>query len=100
MKSQLCAVYILTNATNRVLYTGVTHDLPRRLTQHRRGALPASFVTRYKVYKLVYYELTPNIESAIRREKQIKAGSRSKKIAMIEAMNPHWNDLAEGEEPR
>ena len=72
-------VYILTNRTNVVLYTGVTNDLERRLWEHRSHADPNSFTARYQVHKLVYFEMTPDIRSAIAREKQIKSWSRKKK---------------------
>jgi putative endonuclease len=86
-------VYILTNKTNTVLYTGVTNNLARRLEEHLH-ALPSSFTGRYKVTKLVYFEETSDINSAIAREKQIKAGSRQKKVDLINSINPEWNDLA------
>jgi putative endonuclease len=86
-------VYILTNPTNTVLYTGVTNDLSRRLHEHRLRK-PRSFTGRYNVVKLVYYEIFSDPYSAIQREKQIKAGSRAKKIALITARNPFWIDLA------
>ena len=69
-------IYILTNRTNVVLYTGVTNDLERRLWEHRSHADPNSFTARYQVHNLVYFETTPDIRSAIAREKQIKSWSR------------------------
>ena len=87
---------MLTNRTNSVIYTGVTSDLERRLAEHRWTVVPGSFAARYHLSKLVYYETTPDIRSAIAREKQIKGGSREKKIRLIESMNPQWKDLAEG----
>jgi putative endonuclease len=87
MPSIYC-VYILPNKTNRVLYTGVTNNLPRRVYEHRQ-----KLVKRYNVSKLVYYETFDNPNNAITREKQIKAGSRKKKIALIDAFNPGWCDL-------
>ena len=95
-RGQVCAVYILTNARRQVLYTGVTSNLPSRLAEHRAKADPRSFTARYNADILVYYETTPSILSAIAREKQIKAGSRANKVALIEAMNPEWKDLSEG----
>ncbi len=89
-------MYILTNTRRTVLYTGVTSNLPARLTEHRVKADPKAFTARYNADILVYYETTPSILSAIAREKQIKAGSRAKKVALIEAMNPDWKDLSEG----
>jgi putative endonuclease len=85
-------VYILTNQRNTVLYTGVTGDLSARVHQHREKALPG-FTNRYNVYKLVYYETVYDTSGAIAREKQIKAGSRQKKIDLINPLNPEWRDL-------
>ncbi|HYV33289.1 MAG TPA: GIY-YIG nuclease family protein [Candidatus Limnocylindria bacterium] len=85
-------VYILTNFTNTVLYTGVTNDLVRRVYEHRNH-LAKGFTQRYNVTKLVYFEHTESIESAILREKQIKAGSRQKKIDLINLKNANWEDL-------
>lgn len=86
-------VYIATNKSNRVLYTGVTSDLNRRMYEHK-NKLIKGFTQKYNIYKLVYYEETPDVNSAISREKQIKGGSRVKKIALIETINPGWEDLA------
>ena len=86
-------VYILTNENNTVLYTGVTNDLKRRLAEHRNPLSVKSFTNRYKLTKLVYYETTTDVTSAIEREKQIKAGNRQNKIRLIERMNPNWDDL-------
>ncbi|MBI3914949.1 MAG: GIY-YIG nuclease family protein [Chloroflexi bacterium] len=85
-------VYIVTNKHNTVLYTGVTNDLWRRVSEHRMKILHG-FTSRYNVSKLVYYETFEDIEAAIAREKQIKAGSRQKKLDLINEMNPDWNDL-------
>ena len=90
-------VYILTNKTNTVLYTGITGDLRKRVAEHKEKEKPTSFTARYNVDKLVYYEETTDVISAIEREKQIKAGSRKKKIELIDAFNPKWLDLAEAE---
>ena len=87
-------MYILTNYTNSVLYTGVTNDLKRRIWEHREKFVDG-FTTRYNANKLVYYEATGSIESAIMREKQIKAGSRKMKMALIDSLNPGWKDLYE-----
>lgn len=87
-------VYILTNNSG-TLYTGVTNDLVRRLTEHRQSR-PNSFTSRYKVGRLVYYEETSDVLSAIEREKQIKGWLRSKKVALIKSLNPLWKDLSEG----
>jgi putative endonuclease len=93
MEKQYC-VYIMTNPTNTVLYTGITSDLPRRVFQHKAKETPG-FTEKYNCVKLVYFEVTGDVESAISREKQIKAGSRRKKIQLIDAMNPDWEDLSE-----
>jgi putative endonuclease len=87
-------VYIMTTLNNTAIYTGVTNDLQRRVLEHRsdKGSL---FTKKYKLYKLVYYEIGNNVESAIAREKQIKGGSRKKKIELINSINPHWDDLYE-----
>jgi putative endonuclease len=85
-------IYIMTNAGNKVLYTGITNDLMRRVYEHKAG-IHKGFTQKYKVNKLVYYEATDNIESAISREKQIKGGSRSRKIELINSMNSKWEDL-------
>lgn len=88
-------VYILTTKQNSVLYTGVTSDIHRRLLQHRTCVSRRSFASRYFATKLVYMETFTEIEEAISREKQIKAGSRGKKVALIERANPRWKDLSE-----
>jgi len=87
--------YIVTNAHNNVLYTGVTSELKVRIEKHRTKRYPNSFTARYNVYKLVFFEEYDNMTAAIRREKQIKAGSRAKKLALITAMNPDFRDLYE-----
>ncbi len=94
MANQQFFVYILTNKYNTVLYTGVTNNLSRRLQEHALG-LGSKYTSKYRTHKLVYYEVTESIEVAIRREKQIKAGSRKKKIDLIVAMNPEWRDLSD-----
>jgi len=88
-------VYILTNKNHTTLYTGVTADLWLRINDHKSGREPKSFTTRYNLHKLVYYELFHSIEEAIIREKQIKAGSRQKKIDLINSINRNWKDLYE-----
>ena len=93
MEKTYC-VYILTNLRHTVLYTGVTGDLRARITQHRGKLLPG-FSKRYNVTKLVYYETGSDATGAIAREKQIKAGSRQKKIVLINSLNPQWHDLYE-----
>jgi putative endonuclease len=87
-------VYIMTNKYNTVLYTGVTNDLIRRAWEHKEGS-GSVFTSRYRITKLVYYESYENINLAIAREKQIKGGSRQKKIHLINNLNPEWNDLYE-----
>ncbi len=90
-ENQYC-VYIMTNKYNNVLYTGVTSDLQRRVTEHRAGK-SGSFTKKYRLYKLVYYEPGDSIEAAILREKDIKAGTRKKKIGLVNSINPGWEDL-------
>jgi putative endonuclease len=85
-------VYIMTNPNHTVLYTGVTSDLKRRVWQHREK-LVEGFTTRYNVVRLVYNEGCPDMQSAIAREKQLKGGSRQKKIALINGLNSEWRDL-------
>jgi putative endonuclease len=87
-------VYILTNNNNSVLYTGVTSDLETRINQHKSRHFSSSFTARYNVEILVYFEKYESIEDAIAREKQIKAGSRQKKIELISWLNPEWKDLS------
>ena len=93
MNNRMFYVYILTNHSNRVLYTGVTNDLVRRMHQHKNKLLDG-FTRKYNCNKLVWFAETESVESAIRKEKQIKAGSRNKKIQLIEAINPKWIDLS------
>ncbi|APY06919.1 endonuclease [Winogradskyella sp. J14-2] len=88
-------VYILTNKNNTTLYTGVTANLVQRLKQHKDKTDKKSFAAKYNLNKLVYYESFQMIGDAIAREKQIKAGSRAKKIKLIESINPNWDDLTE-----
>ncbi len=87
-------VYIMTNKRNGTLYTGVTSDIIKRIHQHKNAEAPA-FTSRYGCKTLVYYEQHEDMLSAIAREKQIKSGSRKKKITLIESMNPEWKDLYE-----
>lgn len=84
----------MTNQSNRVLYTGMTNNISQRLIQHREG-IGSVFTRRYRVHKLVYYETFDSPMEAIVREKQIKAGSRKKKIMLIESINPSWLDLSD-----
>ena len=85
-------VYILFNKPNGTLYTGVTSKLLQRIYQHKHKLIEG-FSSKYGVDKLGYYEICENMELAILREKQLKAGSRKKKIMLIEKMNPEWRDL-------
>ncbi len=85
-------VYMMANARNGTLYTGVTSDLSRRAYEHREGLI-AGFTRQYGCKLLVWYERHDVMPDAIAREKQIKAGSRSDKVRLIEAMNPDWRDL-------
>ena len=87
-------VYILSNWCDSVLYIGVTNDLSRRLYEHRNG-LADGFTKQYNVHKLVYYEYTTDVYSAISREKQLKKWSRAKKTELIKKANPEWLDLSE-----
>ena len=92
MKTRNGYVYLMTNKRDTVIYTGVTSNLIKRVYEHREG-LAEGFTKKYNVKKLVYYEIADDIESAIVREKQIKAGSRKKKIALIKSTNPAFKDL-------
>ena len=85
-------VYIIASGRNGTLYTGVTANLPKRAFEHREGLVPG-FSARYGCKLLVWCELHETMIEAIAREKQIKAGSRKKKLALIEALNPEWEDL-------
>lgn len=85
-------VYIMTNAHHTVIYSGVTNNLARRVYEHKNG-LDGIFTKKYNVVKLVYYEVTDNVYAALAREKQIKGGSRKKKIDLINSINPEWKDL-------
>ena len=85
-------VYILTNWNNKVMYIGITNNLERRMYEHKHK-LVDGFTKRYNVNKLVYYEVTLDIHEAIRREKQLKGFKRSKKNALVETINPLWEDL-------
>ena len=89
-------VYILANATNVTIYTGITRDLVRRVYEHRHEMDPSSFTARYKVHKLVYFEQTTDVKAALEREKQIKSWNRARKNALVESMNPAWQDLYPG----
>ena len=86
-------VYILSNTTGTVVYIGVTKDLVRRVYEHKHHLDPNSFTSKYDVHKLVYYESTSDIRSAIEREKQLKSWNRRRKNVLVESMNPQWEDL-------
>jgi putative endonuclease len=85
-------IYILTDAKHTTLYTGVTNNLQRRIWEHKEK-LVEGFTKKYHIDRLVYYEVCEDILSAITRDKQIKAGSRQKKIDLINSMNCEWSDL-------
>jgi predicted GIY-YIG superfamily endonuclease len=85
-------VYIVANRRNGTLYTGVTSNLPKRAFEHREGIVQG-FSAKYGCKILVWYEVHATMIDAISREKQIKAGSRARKLALIEALNPDWTDL-------
>jgi putative endonuclease len=89
-------VYIMTNNNNTVLYTGVTSNLTKRIQEHIEHKYAGSFTSKYNIEKLLYYQAFSSIEEAIAREKQIKAGSRQKKINLVNAMNPGWENLYPG----
>jgi putative endonuclease len=92
MNSKDAYVYILTNKHNTVLYTGMSTDLVNRMIKHR-NKLYEGFTKKYNIDKLVYFEGPHDVDYAIKREKQIKSGSRKKKIELINSINPEWRDL-------
>ncbi len=79
---------------SKTLYVGVTNNLERRVCEHKQERVPG-FTAKYKITRLVYFETTTDVGAAIQREKQIKGWLRSKKVALIESVNPEWNDLSE-----
>ncbi len=87
-------VYILTNKSSRVMYIGVTNNLERRVYEHKQE-LVEGFTKRYHVHKLVYFETTTDVRSAIEREKQLKGWLRARKNALVESVNPEWKDLSD-----
>jgi putative endonuclease len=91
---KVCYIYLLTNQNYTVLYVGVTNDLLRCVAEHKAW-VHEGFTKKYKVDKLVYFEESPSVAAASEREKQLKAGSRAKKLALINANNPYWKDLAD-----
>ena len=94
-EEMICCVYIMTNRTNKVLYIGVTSNLPGRVYQHKNKELPG-FTAKYNCTKLVYYETFGDIMLAIEREKEIKGWRREKKLALVYKQNPKWQDLGDG----
>lgn len=94
MSAKCGYVYLLTNMLNTVIYTGVTSDLQKRVYEHKQN-LVEGFTSKYNVHKLVYYEVFESITDAIIREKQIKGGSRIKKVDLIKNFNPEFRDLYE-----
>ncbi|MCX5695385.1 MAG: GIY-YIG nuclease family protein [Candidatus Omnitrophica bacterium] len=92
MSNKAGFVYLMTNKMNTVIYTGVTSDLQKRIYEHKEK-LVDGFTKKYNVNRLVYYEIFDGIEDAITREKQIKAGSRKKKLDLISSINPDFKDL-------
>ena len=93
MKEYRYYIYIATNKTNKVLYTGVTNSLLRREFQHKTKYNKNSFTAKYNVSKVVYYEIFGDIYLAIGREKEVKGWTRQKKINLIRSLNPKWEDL-------
>ena len=93
---KIACVYIMTNKNNTTLYIGVTSNLQKRVWEHKSGKYKHSFTYRYNLHKLVYWESFQSIMEAIAREKQLKGGSRQKKIDLINSLNPEWMDLGEG----
>ena len=87
-------IYFMSNRYNKVLYVGITSNLIKRVWEHKNKVVDG-FTKRYNLYKLVYYEIYDDIETAINREKQIKSWSRKKKAELINALNPSWDDLYE-----
>jgi putative endonuclease len=88
------AVYMMTNKSKTVIYTGVTSNLRKRIYQHKNKLNPNCFTARYNAVFLVYYQVFQRIEDAIFKEKQIKAGSRARKEYLINSINPEWKDLS------
>ena len=88
------AVYIMASKRNGTLYVGVTSNLVKRVWEHKND-LAEGFTSRYGVHMLVYYEVLDTMDAAIEREKQLKAGSRKRKLDLIESMNPEWDELSD-----
>jgi putative endonuclease len=93
-KNRQYYVYVLTNKSNKVIYIGVTNNLERRMFEHK-NKLVEGFTKRYNLTKLVYYEVTEDVESAIKREKQLKNWHRDWKISLVNQLNPEWEDLSQ-----
>ena len=96
MKERCYYVYMLTNTTKHPIYTGVTNSVLSRNVQHKEKTNKNSYTALYSLNRLVYFERHQYVQNAIRREKQIKKWSRKKKIALIESLNPKWDDLSRG----
>ena len=94
-KEKIPAIYIMANPTYTTLYVSVSSDLIKRVYEHKSGVQKKSFTTKFNCHMLVYYEVFETMVQAITREKQIKAGSRAAKDALIISMNPTWKDLYE-----
>ena len=93
MNEKTYYVYLITNWNNKVMYIGVTNDLKRRMFEHRHKLIKG-FTTKYNVYKLVYFEETKDIVTAISRGKEIKKWRREKKNRLVDLLNPMWKDLS------
>ena len=93
MVDRIYFVYTLTNLHKTTLYTGITNNLVRRMKEHKEGA-GSVFSGKYHLNRLVYYEIYRDVRAAIAREKQIKGGSRSRKVNLINSLNPEWQDLS------
>lgn len=89
-------IYIMTNTHHNVLYIGVTSNLPKRIIEHKNHTFKNSFTDKYNIEYLVYYEQHHTIQHAIARETEIKKWGKQKKIALVNSLNPNWNDLSEG----
>ncbi|MCX7876561.1 MAG: GIY-YIG nuclease family protein [Melioribacteraceae bacterium] len=94
MKEHTYYVYILTNWNNKVMYVGMTNNLTRRIYEHK-NKLVDGFTSKYNLNKLVYFEITSDIRTAIAREKEIKKWRREKKNKLVESINPEWKDLSD-----
>lgn len=94
MKEHNYYIYVLTNWNNKVMYVGMTNNLERRIYEHK-NKLVEGFTRKYNVTRLVYFEHTSDVNSAIAREKQIKKWRRSKKDNLVVSVNPEWKDLSE-----